>query len=76
MSYDQSSSKIKSIDEADKTPQSRYDRWKTEIDLAEKEVDNFRRVGRNVVRRYRDERDAVDATQRKFNIFTANVGIM
>lgn len=74
--YDGASSKIKSIEEADSTPSKRYDRWKEEIAHAEKESENFRKTGRNVVRRYKDERDAVDSTEKKFNIFTANVGIM
>jgi hypothetical protein len=70
------SSKIKSIEKADSTPEGRYGRWNDELTMAEKEVDNFRRQGRVTVRRYKDERDAVDAAQRKFNIFTTNVGIM
>lgn len=74
--YDSPSSKIKSIEEADSTPSKRYDRWKEEISYAEKETENFRKTGRNVVRRFKDERDAVDSTEKKFNIFTANVGIM
>lgn len=74
--YDATSSKIKSIEETNSTDSKRYDRWKEEIAHAEKEFDNFRKTGRNVVRRYKDERDAIDQTERKFNIFTANVGIM
>lgn len=74
-SYDQSG-KIKSIDESNSTDSKRYNRWKEEIAHAEKELENFRKTGRNVVRRFKDERDAVDTAERKFNIFTANVGIM
>lgn len=73
--YDQAG-KIKSIDESNSTDSKRYDRWKEEIANAEKELESFRKTGRNVVRRFKDERDAVDSAEKKFNIFTANVGIM
>ena len=69
-------SKIKSVEETDKTPDSRYRRWKDEITMAEKEFFNFQTRGRNTVRRYKDERDSVDGSERKFNIFTTNVEIM
>lgn len=68
--------KIKSIEKTDSTPEGRYGRWNDEITMAEKEFDNFRKQGRTTVRRYRDKRDAVDGSERKFNIFTANVSIM
>jgi len=70
------SSRIKSIEEADKTLDSRYRRWNDEITMAEKEFNNFWKQGRTTVRRFIDERDSVDGTERKFNIFTANVGIL
>ena len=73
MAYDGNSSKIKSITKLDSTPEGRYGRWRDEITMAKKEFDNFRRQGRTTVRRYKDERDAVDSSERKFNIFTANV---
>jgi hypothetical protein len=68
--------KIKSIEKTDSTPEGRYGRWNDEITMAEKEFDNFRKQGRTTVRRYKDKRDAVDGSERKFNIFTANVGIL
>jgi hypothetical protein len=70
------SGKIKSLIEIDKTPEGLYGRWKDEVIKAEKEFENFRRQGRDTVRRFKDERDAIDKPDRKFNIFTANVGIM
>lgn len=76
MSDPDQASKIKSATEEDSTPAGKYKRWKTEITKAEKEFDNFRTRGRQTVRRYKDERDAVDGDVKKFNIFTANVGIM
>ena len=69
-------SKIKSVEETDKTPDRKYRRWKDEITMAEKEFANFQTRGRNTVRRYKDERDSVDGSERKFNIFTTNVEIM
>lgn len=68
--------RIKSISRTEESPASRYDRWKAEITMAEKELDKFHRQGRNTDRRFRDERDAADQADRKFNIFSANVGIM
>jgi len=69
-------SKIKSVEETDKTPDSKYRRWKDEITMAEKEFANFHTRGRNTVRRYKDERDSVDGSERKFNIFTTNVNAL
>jgi hypothetical protein len=71
-----SAERIKSITKADDTPSGRYERWKSEIVMAEKEMDNFHRQGRTTDRRFRDERDSVDGSERKFNIFSANVQIM
>ena len=71
-----SAERIKSITKADDTPSGRYERWKSEIVMAEKEMDNFHRQGRTTDRRFRDERDSVDGSERKFNIFSANVQIL
>lgn len=76
MSDPDQASKIKSASEEDSTPAGKYKRWKTEVTKAEKEFDQFHTRGRSTVRRYKDERDAVDSVDKKFNIFTANVGIM
>src|SRR5262245_30594912 len=51
-------------------------RWMTEIDYAEKELEDFYSRARRVVRRYLDERDAVEAGQKWFNLFYANTKIM
>jgi hypothetical protein len=53
-----------------------YERWQTEINYAEQELTKFHERGRTVVRRYLDERDAVEQAQKWFNLFFANVGIM
>jgi hypothetical protein len=67
---------IQSIAETNETPESKYKRWKDEIIGAEKDLDQWHTKGRKVVKRYIDERDALDADARKFNIFTANVSIL
>jgi hypothetical protein len=69
-------SRIKSIEETDLTEGSKCRRWADEITMAEKELDNFHKQGRTTVRRYKDQRDSVDGAQRKFNIFSTNVGIL
>lgn len=53
-----------------------YKRWKTEIEYAEKELDRFHRRAEVVVKRFIDERDAVLATKKWFNIFYANTNIL
>jgi hypothetical protein len=75
MSFD-NASKIKSLTATDATPGGRYARWKDEITMAEKETEKWLEKGRRVVRRFKDERDAADSTERKFNIFSTNVGIL
>ena len=67
---------ITSIAETNETPESKYKRWKDEITNAEKELDGWHTKGAKVVKRYIDERDALDEDARKFNIFTTNVSIM
>lgn len=53
-----------------------YERWKTEIEYAEKELTVFHRRAEMVVRRFVDERDAMDSGKRWFNIFYANTNIL
>ncbi len=68
---------IKSAKKADATPEGRYQRWREEVVKAEKELDKFHRAGQKIVREFLDDRqDGLLADFRKFNIFTANVGIM
>lgn len=50
--------------------------WRTEVAYAEQELKKFYERGRKVVRRYVDERDAIDAQQKWFNLFYANTKIM
>ena len=67
---------IKSAKGTDKNPDTKYRRWRDEIAKAEKELRDFHDSGQKVVKRYLDERDGTEGAVRKFNIFTANVGIM
>lgn len=60
-------------DPADLTP---YQRWLVEIAYAEAELSKFHERGRTVLRRYLDERDAIDQMQKWFNLFHANTDIL
>jgi hypothetical protein len=53
-----------------------HQKWQSEIDYAEKELDKFYTRGRKVVKRWLDERDAVDAPQKWFNLYFANTNIL
>jgi hypothetical protein len=68
--------RIESIEDTKKTPSSNYQRWVEEINLAEKEASDFLQQGHSVYERYKDERKDADGSMRKYNIFSANVGIM
>jgi hypothetical protein len=50
--------------------------WTTEIAYAEQELKKFHERARTVVRRFVDERDALDAPMKWFNLFYANTKIM
>lgn len=67
---------IQSIAKTNETPESRYARWKDEITSAEKELDDWHERGSKIVKRYIDERDALETDMKKFNLFTTNVGIL
>jgi hypothetical protein len=76
--YDQSTTAgtIDSLKKLEATPQGRRDRWYSEINAAEKELDKFHQQARKVVKRYIDDRDAVETASKWMNIFNTNVGIM
>lgn len=67
---------IESLKALEATPAGKRDRWATEIQAAEKELSQFHRKARRVVRRYVDERDAVDSARKWFNIFKTNTEIL
>jgi len=62
-------------DKAEKrqTPQQK---WTAEIEAAEKNIKKFQTRARSVTRRYIDERDPMNTTNKWFNIFYANINIM
>jgi len=68
--------KIASISELMSTPEGEYERWITEINYAERELQKFHEKGRKVIRRWLDERDAVNSGEKRFNIFYSNVNIL
>lgn len=78
--YDASSTStpgvIDSLQKLEATPQGQRDRWVQEIEFAEKEKKKFTAQARRVIRRYIDERDAVETNQRWFNIFKTNTDIL
>jgi len=67
---------IDSLKKLEETPQGRRDRWVEEITMSEKELKKFHESARRVVRRYIDDRDAVETNQKWINIFNTNVGIL
>jgi hypothetical protein len=67
---------IDSLTKLEETPQGQRDRWSAEITYAEKELEKFHDRARRTVRRFIDDRDAVEANQKWLNIFNTNVGIM
>ncbi len=67
---------IKSAMDTDKSPASKYRRWRDEVIKAEKQTETFREQGQKVVKRFLDDRDGLEGVERKFNIFSANVGIL
>jgi hypothetical protein len=67
---------IESLEKMEATPQGQRDRWIDEINFAEKELKKFHESARRVVKRYIDDRDAVETNQKWLNIFNTNVGIL
>lgn len=72
--------KIESLDEVSKDPGGDLNRWISELQAAEKELDKWRRSARKVVKEYRAERmdiSGIDPSmERRFNLFSANVNIL
>jgi hypothetical protein len=69
---------IQSIALTEKNTADKYRRWIDEIQSAEKELSkDFHERGRKIVGRFRDDRKgAIDTLDKKFNLFTTNVGIL
>lgn len=53
-----------------------YQRWQAEIDAAKESAKKFHERARKTTRKFLDERGAVEAGARWFNIFYANVNIL
>jgi hypothetical protein len=70
--------RIDSIEATQASTTDEYKRWRDEIHNAEKELDkDYIQRGRNIVKRFKDDRKgAIDQLDKKFNLFTTNVGIM
>jgi len=50
--------------------------WHDQIDKAAKVFDKWEKRGKKVVRRYRDERDAIEMPRMKFNILWSNISVL
>src|SRR5215469_634285 len=68
--------RIDSPSSFDATPEGQQRRWVAEIQAAEREQLHWWNQGDRIVRRFEDQRDAVEACDKKVNIFTTNVQIM
>lgn len=53
-----------------------YDRWKMELTCAKEELEKFHKRATKVVKKFVDERDAMHANSKWFNLFYANVQIL
>lgn len=60
----------------DEPEQSKGQYWHAEIDAAEKIFRKWQERAEKVVKRYRDDRDAVEHQKRKFNILWSNVQVL
>ena len=72
--------RIDSLKEQQAEPGGEYQRWRSEIEMGEKELDKWQRKARKIVKEFRAERveiSGVDpSAERRFNLFTANVNIV
>jgi hypothetical protein len=50
--------------------------WHDQIANAEKVFDKWDRRGHKIIKRYRDERDAVEMPRMKFNILWSNIQVL
>jgi len=67
---------VDSLKKLESTPEGQRQRWSAEIIASEKELEKFHGQGNRVNRKYIDERDAVETSQKWFNLFNANVNIL
>ena len=72
-----SAGRIGSLEATELDVATKTQRWKDEIANAEEEVKEWHEKGRKIIKRYKDDRKgAIDSLDRKFNLFTTNVGIL
>jgi hypothetical protein len=50
--------------------------WHDQIETAQKTFDKWEKRGQKVVKRYRDERDAIEMPRMKFNILWSNIQVL
>lgn len=50
--------------------------WHDQLEQAQKVFDKWEKRGKKVVRRYRDERDAIEMPRMKFNILWSNISVL
>ena len=50
--------------------------WHAQLEQAQKVFDKWETRGKKVVKRYRDERDAIETQRKKFNILWSNIQIL
>jgi hypothetical protein len=67
---------IKSIIETASNPQTEYSRWKSEIQYGLKELSGWHKNGLKSLRRYSDDRGALDSGSKRYNLFAANVDVL
>jgi len=67
---------VDSLKKLESTPEGQRQRWSAEITAAEKELEKWQGSGNRVVKKYIDDRDAVETSQKWVNLFNTNVGIM
>lgn len=61
----------------EKTPEVRLGEfWLTQIEDADKGFDKWEERAKKIVKRYRDEREAIDNRKKKFNILWSNVQVL
>lgn len=76
----ESVTRIDSLSELEKEKGGSYLRWQGEIQMAEKELEKYKRSSRKIVKEFRADRKESDVAdpsmERKFNLFTANTQIL
>lgn len=66
----------KAAAKADPPEQTLGQYWHAQLEQAQKTFDKWETRGKKVVKRYRDERDAIESPRKKFNILWSNIQVM